>query len=191
MTNAATWMGIFGRKKTCLQTIRKLNYLVAIGSPVNMQWWSRFKMHTLQVSQCHARGGAIASHTAHNFHNFGLAFAGRSICSPNILVLHIITATILLPMLNKMNVPSAKFIQYTMELVDMNSGSTMDNSNQYVIGTAMARNSVVPASLSERGRKNFRTLIVSRVQSMNEWHSLFGSPLVAHLNFLWFKNRLF
>lgn len=123
-------------------------------------------MHTLHVAQCHDRGGAIASHDAHNFHNFGFAFAGRVIRSPNILVLHIITAIILLPMLNKMNVPNMKFTIYAMELVSMNSGSTTNSSNQNVIGTAAARNSVVPISLSERGKKNFRTLIVRRGQQI-------------------------
>lgn len=123
-------------------------------------------MHTLHVAQCHDRGGVTASHTAHNFHNFGFAFAGGTIRSPNMLVLHIITATMLLLMLNNMNVPNAQLIQYHSESVAMNSGSTTNNSNQYVMGTAKARNSVVPKSPSERGKNNFRILMVVRsVQS--------------------------
>lgn len=128
--------------------------------PVNIQWWSRFKMHTLHVWQCHERGGVIASHTVHIFHNFGSAFVGRVIRSPNMLVLHIITATILLPMLYKMNVPNTKFNKYRIEWPTINSGNTMNNSNQYVIGMATVRNSVVPISLSVLGKNCFRTLIV-------------------------------
>lgn len=87
-------------------------------------------MQVRHVEQCQERGGATDSQIAQNFHIDEFALVGRMIRCPIILVLHSITAIILLTTLKSIKVPSTKLNVQKNESMLNSSGVTIHSSNQ-------------------------------------------------------------